>query len=65
MRPFEGLFTKRLPSAIFFAVAILSPLRGFPCAILHPRLAPWAAFLRRFAARAPGPVQSKSFSSEL
>jgi hypothetical protein len=32
-------------------IAFLTPLRGLFISRLHPRLAPWAAFLRRFAAR--------------
>ena len=34
----------------------LSPLRGWITFHFYPRLAPWAAFLRRFAARVAGRV---------
>jgi hypothetical protein len=40
---------------------ILAPLRGFAIPYpRHPRLAPWAAFLRRFAADPTRFMQSRS-----
>jgi hypothetical protein len=36
-----------------FGAGFCRPIRGLPVVDRHPRLAPWAAFLRRFAAGFP------------
>ena len=41
--------------------SLLSPLRGLIVFHVHPRLAPWAALLRRFAAVCPSAEKSGLF----
>jgi hypothetical protein len=45
---------EKVPRYVSSSAAFLSPLRGwFSFSICDPRLAPWATFFRRFAARSP------------